>query len=245
MAKRRAYRDDMQCPRCGSNWLPKYGRSRGKQTYRCGQCLYHFILNTKRPHASDKVKNLALELYIEGLGLSAISRVLRVKLETVYGWVKKVRAAFGLQRELSRQRELLRGGQGAARVVSFDEMWTYVGSSRRGKRNSVWIWTAVVEEVDRSRWVDFEVGKRDEATFLRLYERLLEAERYRSDAYRVYGWLPRNRHKVGKGSEVNRNEGLHSVLRGKLNRLVRKTKGYSKSVEMLRDSIALVCLRLG
>ena len=80
---------------------------------------------------------------------------------------------------------------------------------------------------------------------LRLYERLPEAQRYRSDAYRVYGWLPRNRHKVGKGSEVNRNEGLHSVLRGKLNRLVRKTKGYSKSVEMLRDSIALVCLRLG
>ena len=197
----------MQCPSCGSNWLPKYGRSRGKQTYRCGQCLYHFIPNTKRPHASEKVKSLALELYVEGLGLSAISRVLRVKLETVYGWVKKVRVAFGVQRELSRQRMLLRGGQGAARVVSFDEMWTYVGSRRRGKRNSVWIWTAVVEEVDGSRWMDYEVGKRSEATFLRLYERLPEAERYRSDAYRVYGWLPRNRHKVGKGSEVNRNEG--------------------------------------
>ena len=89
MARQRTYRDDMQCPRCGSNWLPKYGRSRGKQTYRCGQCLYHFIPDTKRPHASEKVKSLALELYIEGLGFSAISRVLRVKLETVYSWVKK------------------------------------------------------------------------------------------------------------------------------------------------------------
>ena len=33
-------------------------------------------------------------------------------------------------------------------------------------------------------------------------------------------------------------------MRDKLNRLDRGTKGYSKSVTMLRDSIALVCLRL-
>ena len=158
---------------------------------------------------------------------------------------KKCCAAFGVHRELSRRRGLLRGEQGTARVISFDEMWTYVGSRRKGKRRSVWIWTAVVEEVDGSRWVDFEVGDRSEDTFLRLYERLPEAERYCSDAYKVYEWLPRNLHKVGKGGEVNRNEGLHSVLRCKLNRLVRKTKGYSKSVQMLRDSVALVCLRLG
>ena len=49
----------------------------------------------------------------------------------------------------------------------------------------------------------------------------------------------------GKGSDVNRNEGLHSVLRGKLNRLVRRTKGYSKSVEMLSGSLAMVWLREG
>ncbi|MXY46793.1 MAG: IS1 family transposase [Chloroflexi bacterium] len=58
----------------------------------------------------------------------------------------------------------MRSGQGAARVTSFvrcgDEMWTY------------WVWTAVVEAGDGSRWVDFEVGERSEETFLRLYERL-------------------------------------------------------------------------
>ena len=143
-----------------------------------------------------------------------------------------------------REREQRGEREGATKVISFDEMWTYVGSRRRGKRNSVWIWTAVVEQVDGSRWMDYEVGKRDEATFLRLYERLPDAKRYRSDDYNVYKWLPRNRHKVGKGSEVNRNEGLHSVLRGKLNRLVRKTKGYSKSLEMLTGSLAMMWLRL-
>ena len=134
---------------------------------------------------------------------------------------------------------------GPARVISLDEMWTYVGVRRGKRRREVWVWTAVVEEGDGRRWVDFEVGDRSEATFLKLYDRLPEAQRYVSDGYRVYEWLPHNRHVAGKGLEANRNEGLHSVLRDKLNRLHRRTKGYSKSVTLLRDSIALVCLRLG
>ena len=89
------------------------------------------------------------------------------------------------------------------------------------------------------------MGDRSETTFLKLYERLPEAQRYVSEAYRVYEWLPQNRHVVGEGLEANRNEGLHSVLRDKLNRLHRKTKGCSKRVTMLRNSIALVCLCLG
>ena len=44
---------------------------------------------------------------------------------------------------------------------------------------------------------------------------------------------------------MNRNEGTHSRLRDRLRRLQRSTKGYSKSVGMLRDSIALVYLNLG
>ena len=43
---------------------------------------------------------------------------------------------------------------------------------------------------------------------------------------------------------MNRNEGLCSRLRDKLNRLYLRTKGYSKSIAMLSDSIALVCLSL-
>ena len=42
MAAARSYRDDIQCPHCGSNRLPKDGHSRGKQTYRCGLCYYRF-----------------------------------------------------------------------------------------------------------------------------------------------------------------------------------------------------------
>ena len=128
----------------------------------------------------------------------------------------------------------------AASTIALDEMWTYVGARRKEKRNSVRVWTAAVEERDGGRWMDFEVGVRDEAALLRLLERLRDAERYETDGYSVYEWLPRNKHAVGKCGAVNWNEGLHSMLHGKLNRLARRTKGYAKSVEMLVNLLAPV-----
>ena len=102
-----------------------------------------------------------------------------------------------------------------------------------------------MEERDGSMWMDFEAGGRDESTFLRLLERLSDAERYETDAYGVYGALPVNKYAVGKRGAVNWNEGLPSMLRGKLNRLVRRTKGYTKSVDMLVNLLALVfCAKL-
>ena len=73
-----------------------------------------------------------------------------------------------------------------------------------------------------------------------LPERLRDTERYETDAYGVYGTLPVNKHVVGKRGVVNWNEGLHSMLRGKLNRLVRRTKGCAKSVDMPVNPLALV-----
>ncbi len=147
-------------------------------------------------------------------------------------------------RERNRHRTEGLAGRQPAAVIAWDEMWTYRGARHGSKREDCWIWTAVVREADGSRWADFEVGDRSEGPFLRLYERLPEAGLYRSDAYGVYpGWLPPERHVAGKGGAVNWNEGLHSVWRGKLNRLARRTKGYTKKVEMLVYSLALVCWR--
>ena len=48
-----------------------------------------------------------------------------------------------------------------------------------------------------------------------------------------------------QGGAVNMNDGLHSALRGKLNRLMRRTKGCSKTDGMLTMSLAMVWLKLG
>ena len=93
----------------------------------------------------------------------------------------------------------------AASTIALDEMWTYLGARVGEKRNDLWVWTAVVEERDGSRWMDFEAGCRDEGTFMRLLGRLPDAERYETDAYGVYRALPVNKHVVGKNGVVNRN----------------------------------------
>ena len=97
MVKPRIYRHDpvsstgqaMRCPHCGSNWIPKDGRSRGKQTYRCGDRKYRFTPDGNRHYYSEEVKRQALSMYSEISSISAIARVLNVKLGTVCSWVKK------------------------------------------------------------------------------------------------------------------------------------------------------------
>ena len=131
------------------------------------------------------------------------------------------------------------------KTVSFDETWTRVGERRCENRRSARIWTAAVEEWDGSRWADFKVGYRDAETFLRLFRRLPDAAKYRSDHYEAYSHPPPARHVKGNGSEVNRNEGLRAKLRVHLNRLVRRTHGYSKRLYMLVGSLAMAPLRDG
>ena len=38
MARPRIYRHQARCPECGSNWMLKDGRSKGRQVYHCGDC---------------------------------------------------------------------------------------------------------------------------------------------------------------------------------------------------------------
>ena len=108
---------------------------------------------------------------------------------------------------------------------------------------SLWVWTA--KEADGSLWFDFKVGERNLLTFHRFLRRLPPAERYRSDGYEALGCLPAGRRERGKGSEVNRNDGLRAKSRTRLNRLGRATSGYSKKLEALANSLALARLREG
>ena len=82
-----------------------------------------------------------------------------------------------------------------------------------------------------------QIGGRDLSAFSRLLDRLPGAERYETAAYPVYEWLPRDRHAIGTGGAVNRMR-ERSKLSSKLNRLARRAKGYTKSVEMLKHLLA-------
>ncbi len=89
MAHARTYRHDLRCPHCSSNWTPKDGHSRGKQTYRCRDCHHRFTPAGNRHYYPQTVKDQALDMYGEGSSLAAIGRVMGILPETVYSWVKK------------------------------------------------------------------------------------------------------------------------------------------------------------
>ena len=69
----RTYSRDRQCPHCGSNWLRKYGFSKGRQSYSCGSCHHKFTPGGNRSYYPEAVKRQALKLYGEGMSVSAIS----------------------------------------------------------------------------------------------------------------------------------------------------------------------------
>ena len=68
MAAARSYRDELQRPHCGSNRLPKDGRSRGKQICGCRFCHYRFMPDGNRHYYPEQAKEQAIDLYGEGIG---------------------------------------------------------------------------------------------------------------------------------------------------------------------------------
>ncbi len=236
MVRQRAYRDYLQCPHCGSNRLPKDGRSRGKRTHRCRGCGYRFTLAGDRSYYPQKTIDLAIAMYSErACRRLRAHKALRAQRSPEFERNKRNRS---LPIPASIRKTLSVGAQRpSAKVIWFDEMWTCLKVRREASvsmgRDSCGGGGGGRKSAARLR------GGR--ACFVKLQRRLAKSQRYRGDAYEVDGW---DSHVVGKGGEVNGNEGRRSVLRGKLNKFGR-TKGYSKSAQTLEGSLAMVWLREG
>jgi len=88
--------DSIQCDRCGSIKVIRYGHS-GKQIFYCKDCKHKF----REPSLLKKAKydpeliTLTLDLYFSGLSLRKISRTvndhfnLELDYSTIYKWIKK------------------------------------------------------------------------------------------------------------------------------------------------------------
>ena len=89
MGRPRKCQSDIRCPHCGSNWMPKDGHSRGKQTYRCRECKHRHTPDGNRRYYPEKTVRRAVDCYREGMSISAISRAMGISYVTVYTWIKK------------------------------------------------------------------------------------------------------------------------------------------------------------
>ena len=108
------------------------------------------------------------------------------------------------------------------------------------KKNYVWIWTAV----DRigKRFMDFVIGDRSKVTGRELWERIKDdcTEFVFTDYWKAYtDFVPAHMHIQSK-AETYTVEGYNSNIRHFLARFRRRTKCYSKSIEMIELSLILL-----
>lgn len=89
--------DTVQCVRCGSINVMRYGRSANKQVFKCKDCGKKFREETllKKAKYDPEVITLTLDLYFKGVSLRKISDHLRqfqgleVNFSTIYTWLQK------------------------------------------------------------------------------------------------------------------------------------------------------------
>ena len=89
--------DATQCPKCGSIRVVKCGRNRGKQSFRCNDCLHRFREQSllKGSRYSPEMVSLTLDLYFSGTSLRKTARILNSHFDlnlgnaTVFRWIQK------------------------------------------------------------------------------------------------------------------------------------------------------------
>ena len=163
MGRKRIYRHDIRCPECGSNWIVKNGKQKGKQTFLCKDCHRRFTPSAERIHHPRSKKEQAIKMFCEGTSMRAIARILDVSYNTVHTWIYRsgIRASNLLEKRLNNI------GKEEVEKISFDEMWTYERVRKGKKRKSLWIWTAVIETKDKKIKKVLFVGDRSEESFLK------------------------------------------------------------------------------
>ena len=76
------------CPKCHSKKFHKRGFLYGRQRYCCNVCGCKFTTMKKRGY-SDTLKEQAIHMSIEGMGMRAIGRVLGIHNTTVLKWIRQ------------------------------------------------------------------------------------------------------------------------------------------------------------
>ena len=109
----------IQCKKCKGQEIVKSGLVKGNQRYRCKSCGCQFQPNRQKGRP-EMTKRLAILLYLCGLSMRAISRIIKTDVHAVYNWIR----AFA---EDNYEKPAPTSGKV---VVELDEMWHFVNSKK-------------------------------------------------------------------------------------------------------------------
>jgi insertion element IS1 protein InsB len=188
------------CPKCKSKHFIKNGKLHARQRYECKACGYNFTVSKLGKSKPPEVRRMALQLYLEGLSLRGIERLLKISHVTGLKWVRQWGKAIERLRREAEPKEV--------RQVEIDELCSYIGEKKQK-----WVWVGVDRE--RGKVLDFVVGDRSERTGRKLYERLkrYRVKRFYTDHWGSYRAMwPARLHKASK-AETHSVERVNSLIR--------------------------------
>jgi transposase-like protein len=89
--------DAIQCDKCGSIKVMKYGKSANKQVFKCKDCQHKFreLTLLKKVKFSPELITLTLDLYFSGLSLRKVATNINdhfnidVNFSTIYTWIQR------------------------------------------------------------------------------------------------------------------------------------------------------------
>lgn len=213
----------MECKNCLGSCV-KRGKRNGRQVYCCKQCRKSQRSEYIRRRYSKETRQKVVELTVEGMGISSISRFLRIPKTSVCRIIRK-------EAEKVIQPTLVEVNQ----EYEIDELKTFVGS----KKNECWVCYAIHRK--SKRVVSFVVGRRTKENISKVVHTLLSLSpsRIYTDKLNIYPVLiPKDIHST-KFRHTNYIERNNLTLRTHLKRLSKKSICYSKSKSML-----FACLRI-
>ncbi|MCF6361222.1 MAG: IS1 family transposase [Cyclobacteriaceae bacterium] len=215
----------MNCPKCSNSASIKSGKIKGKQRYKCKKCNYHYTVQQKSTAKPKELKRYALQLYLEGLGFRSIGRILNVSNVSVLNWIR----SFG------QEVQSLSNNDSEVDFVELDEMHSYIGNKKY-----CWIWIAVNRY--GKKFINFVIGDRSTEAAKKLWGLIgnNQMNTIASDYWKPHEHIvPKDKHIQSK-AETFTVEGYNSLFRHFLARMRRKSKCYSKSIEMLTLSVLLL-----
>jgi len=106
---------EIKCPRCSSDHIVKNGSVKGLKRWLCRGCGFTFTKLTPRGKPAS-MKIWAVLLYLHGLSLNAIAKLLQVSTTTVLRWV----------RTFAREHYQKPYPEGSTVVIELDELCHYI-----------------------------------------------------------------------------------------------------------------------
>ncbi|MEE3719190.1 IS1 family transposase [Tumidithrix elongata RA019] len=216
----------MNCPKCKSEHIIKYGKTHyEKPRFKCQDCGRQFVENPTRQPIDAATREMVDKLLLERLALAAIVRITGVSARWLQSYVNQK------YKQISQKVEVTQKKIGKL-TIQLDEMWSFVGN----KQNKKWIWLAI--DADTREIVGAYIGNRSRRSARKLWLSIPAVYRQcaicYTDFWEAYSQvLPSKRHKAvgketGKTSYIER---LNNTFRQRIGRLVRKTLSFSKKLK--------------